>query len=106
METNTKSYKDIKNYIHNDLGISYQEVYNLVIDAIKKTVEKAVDEALSDQDRLQYLVEKEVLRQIKYNKDKNRQYFIQCTLDSIYNKIDQVIHEEVLKRLVIDLKEE
>ena len=38
-------------------------------------------------------------------KDSPRRSYIHSTMDEIYNKIDVVIHEEVLKRLKVELKE-
>lgn len=94
--------KDIKNYISNSLGISKDEIKDEIFNTIKEMVSIEVEKCLNDENRLQSLVEKEVLRQIK--KSDGRNSYIVMTMDAIYNKIDKVIHEEVLKRLVIELR--
>lgn len=99
-----ESYKDIKNYIHNYLGLTKEEVRSMVDEVVKDTVQKEVSKYLNDENRLTSLVEKEILRQLKCQ-DHIRNSFIINTMDGIYNKIDKVIHEEVLKRLQITLKE-
>ena len=38
-------------------------------------------------------------------RDHPRRSYIHSTMDEIYNKIDTTIHEEVIKRLRIELKE-
>ena len=100
-----ESYKDIKNYIHNYSGLSRNDVREVVLDVVEDTVQKEVAKILNDENRLQSMVEKEILRQLKCQ-DKVRNSFIRNTMDGIYNKIDEVIHEEVVKRLQITLKEE
>ena len=101
-----QNYKDLKNYIHNYLGLTKEEVHDMVKEVVQQTVKAEVEKCLHDQNKLEHLIEKEILRQIKYNgQDYQRRYFIQNTMDAIYNRIDTVIHEEVLKRLQITLKE-
>lgn len=101
-----QNYKDLKNYIHNYLGLTKEEVRAMVKEVVQQYVETEVKKCLSDEQRLEHLIEKEILRQIKYNnQDYQRKYFIQNTLDAIYNRIDTVIHDEVLKRLQITLRE-
>ena len=97
------NYKDIKNYIHNDLKISKEELRKAILDAIVITVNTEVRKCLNDQERLKGLVE----GQVRYELMKNapRRSYIHSTMDDIYNKIDEVIHEEVVKRLQITLKE-
>lgn len=99
-----ENYKDIKNYIHNYLGLTKEEVRSIINETVKDTVQKEVSKYLNDENRLTSLVEKEIIRQLKCQ-DKVRNSFIINTMDGIYNKIDKVIHEEVIKRLQITLKE-
>lgn len=101
-----QNYKDLKNYIHNYLGLTKEEVRDMVKEVVQQSVKAEVEKCLNDQNRLEHLIEKEIIRQVKYNgQDYQRRYFIQNTMDAIYNRIDTVIHEEVLKRLQITLKE-
>ena len=99
------NYKSIKNYIHNYLGLTKDEVRSIVEEVVKQSIKEEVEKYFKDENRLVHLVEKEITRQIKYDGKYDRRYFIQNTMDAIYNRIDSVIHEEVLKRLQITLKE-
>lgn len=100
------SFKDIKNYIHNYLGLTKEEVRSIVLDEIKAIVKEEVTKTLNDKERLESMVEKEILRQLKFGPNKyERSSFIINTMDHIYNRIDSIIHDEVLKRLRIELVE-
>ena len=108
IKTNFKieNYKDIKNYIHNYLGLTKEEVRGMVLEVVKNTVEKEVNKYLNDENRLQHMIEKEILNQIKYGQDGyKRRSFLISVMDEVYNRIDGIIHEEVLKRLQITLKD-
>lgn len=101
-----ENYKDIKNYIHNYLGLTKEEVREMVLEVVKDTVKKEVDKCLNDENRLQHMIEKEILSQIKYGQDGyKRRSFLISVMDEVYNRIDGIIHEEVLKRLQITLKD-
>ena len=97
--------KDIRNYIHNDLGIYKTQIYDMILGEIKKIVQEEVRHTLNDKQYLESLIEKEILRQIKGDKDYERRSFLISVMDGVYNRIDGIIHEEVLKRLQITLKE-
>lgn len=98
----TQKKKELLNYIHNDLGITKEEIHDLIIDVIKKEVSKVV----SNQSYIEGLISKEILRQIRYEDDKhNRNFYVLNTMDSIYNRIDQEIHKIVCDRLQITLKD-
>ena len=60
---------------------------------------------LLDENRLKHLIEKELIRQLKIQ-DSDRKLYLRSTLDAIYNKIDETIHKEVTKRLIIELRDE
>ena len=95
-----ENYKDIKNYIHNYLGLTKEEVREMALEVVKNTVKKEVDKCLNDENRLQHMIEKEILSQIKYGQDGyKRRSFLISVMDEVYNRIDEIIHEEVLKRL-------
>lgn len=101
-----ENYKDIKNYIHNYLGLTKEEVREMVLEVVKDTIKKEVDKCLNDENRLQHMIEKEILSQIKYGQDGyKRRSFLISVMDEVYNRIDGIIHEEVLKRLQITLKD-
>lgn len=97
--------REIKNYIHNDLGISKDEIKKLIWDTIKETVQNEVIKCLLDENRLKHLIEKELIRQLKIQ-DSDRKPYLRSALDAIYNKIDETIHKEVTKRLIIELRDE
>lgn len=40
---------------------------------------------------------------MKINQPRNS--YLRCTTDQLYNKINKVIHDEVLKRLIVDLRD-
>ena len=96
--------KDLRNYIHNDLGISKDEIRNMLNEEIKKIISEETTKVLNDKEKISSMIEKEIIRQLKYDTSDRTHYLI-CTMDKIYNKIDSVIHDEVVKRLVIELKE-
>ena len=97
------NYKELKNYIHNYLGLTKEEVKKMVWDTVVETVNKEVNKCLNDKERIKAIIEGQVRYEIM--KDHPRRSYIHSTMDEIYNKIDSVIHEEVVKRLVIELKE-
>lgn len=110
METNFKldSFKSIRNYIHNYLALTKPEVRSIVEEQVKQIVKEEVTKYFNDEERLKSMIEKEIVRQLRYAKevDQERRSFIISTMDAIYNRIDQTIHEEVCNRLIIKLKEE
>ena len=78
----------------------------MALEVVKNTVKKEVDKCLNDENRLQHMIEKEILSQIKYGQDGyKRRSFLISVMDEVYNRIDGIIHEEVLKRLQITLKD-
>lgn len=99
-----ENYKEIKNYIHNYLGLTKEEVRSIIDEVVKEIIKKEVSKYFNDKNGLESLIEKEIIRQLKCQ-DNVRKSFIINTMDGIYNKIDTIIHEEVLKRLKIELKE-
>ena len=108
MEANFKvnSFKDIRNYIHNYLGLTKDEVRNIVLDEIKVIVKEEMSKLAKDEDFIRSFIENEILRQLRYGELKHeRRSFLINTMDSIYNEIDKTIHEEVCKRLRIELVE-
>ena len=96
-------YRGVKNYIHNYLGIDRQAIKTAIWGLVVELVNEEVKKCLNDKERLRARVE----GQIKYEimKDHPRRSYIHSTMDDIYNKIDSTIHEEVIKRLRVELKE-
>ena len=102
-EEHSNNYKDIKNYIHNYLGLTKEEVKKMIWDAVVDTVNEEVCKCLNDKERIKTIVEGQVRYEIM--KESPRRSYIHSTMDEIYNKIDEAIHKEVVKRLKIELKE-
>ena len=96
-------YRGIKNYIHNNLGINRQAIKAAIWELVVELVNEEVNKCLNDKERLRAIVESQVKYEIM--KDHPRRSYIHSTMDDIYNKIDSTIHEEVIKRLRVELKE-
>ena len=96
-------YKGVKNYIHNYLGIDRQAIKTAIWELVVELVNEEVNKCLNDKERLRAIVEGQVKYEIM--KDHPRRSYIHSTMDDIYNKIDSTIHEEVIKRLRVELKE-
>ena len=97
------NYKELKNYIHNYLGLTKEEIKKMVWDTVVETVNKEVNKCLNDKERIKSIIEGQIKFEIM--RDHPRRSYIHSTMDEIYNKIDTTIHEEVIKRLRIELKE-
>ena len=97
------NYKELKNYIHNYLGLTKEEIKKMVWDTVVETVNKEVNKCLNDKERIKSIIEGQIKFEIM--RDHPRKSYIHSTMDEIYNKIDTTIHEEVIKRLRIELKE-
>ena len=97
------NYKELKNYIHNYLGLTKEEVKKMIWDTVVETVNEEVNKCLNDKERIKSIIEGQIKFEIM--RDHPRRSYIHSTMDEIYNKIDTTIHEEVVKRLRIELKE-
>lgn len=97
------NYKELKNYIHNYLGLTKEEVKKMIWDIVVETVNEEVNKCLNDKERIKSIIEGQIKFEIM--RDHPRRSYIHSTMDEIYNKIDSTIHEEVIKRLRIELKE-
>ena len=97
------NYKELKNYIHNYLGLTKEEIKKMIWDTVVETVNKEVNKCLNDKERIKSIIEGQIKFEIM--RDHPRRSYIHSTMDEIYNKIDSTIHEEVVKRLRIELKE-
>lgn len=96
------SYHDIKNYIHNDLGITKEYIDGI----IRETVNTEIHKILNDEPRIKRTIEDEIIRCCKvYKSDGSRRSFVISTMDDIYNRIDTEIHNIVRERLIIKLKD-
>lgn len=99
------NYKEIRNYIHNYLGLTKDEVKDMVREGIKEEISKYIEQELSDKHKWEQFIEGHLRKIILDSADNNRFSYLHCTVDKLYHKIDETIHEEVLKRLVIKLRD-
>ena len=99
-----ESYKDIKNYIHNDLGFTKDEVKSIIEKTLAELVRKEIIKILNDETRLRILINDCISREIS-NQSKERRCYMHSMMDDIYKKIDEEIHKQVTDRLLITLKE-
>lgn len=102
---NNINFKDIRNYIHNDLNITKEDIRTLILNEIHTIINREVEKALNDKEYLKRCIQDEIVKQIYRDYNKERSVFTISVMDEIYNKIDKVIHQEVINRLVIELKE-
>ncbi len=95
------NYSDVKNYIHNDLGITKQDVEDIII----KTVKDEIDKLFKDQSRLTAIVEGIIRQTIKEDQHKIL-YHLLINFDSLLDeKITKTIFNEVKSKLKIELVE-
>lgn len=93
------NYSDVKNYIHNDLGISKDYVEEVIL----KTVQDEIDKLFTDESRLQVILERIVKQTIKKDEHKIL-YHLLINLDSLLDKkITQTVFNEVKSKLKIEL---
>lgn len=98
-------FKGIRNYIHNYLGLTKDEVRSIIKEELVKIVHEQVEKELKDKEHIQQIIQKKIIDEIRRDYGKERRSYAISTMDEIYNKIDREIHEEVLKRLVVTLRE-
>lgn len=94
-------YSDVKNYIHNELGITKE----YIDEVIKKTVQDEISKLMNDDCFIRGLVENEVARSL-YKKDNNRWHTIYDAANYVDDKITSTILQTVKDKLVISLKED
>lgn len=98
----TNSYRVIKNFIHNDLGITKEYIDTIIRDTVNNEIHKI----LNDELRIKSIIENEIIRSCKeYNSDGTRRSFIVSIMDDIYNRIDSEIHKTVRERLIVKLRD-
>lgn len=95
------NYSDVKNYIHNELGITKE----YIDEVIKKTVQDEISKLMNDDCFIRGLIENEVARSL-YKKDNNRWHTIYDASNYIEDKITKTILNTVKEKLVIGLKDD
>ena len=93
------AYSDVKNYIHNDLGISKKYVEEVILKIVKDEIHKL----FTDEDRLQVILERIVAQTIKKDEHKIL-YHLLINFDSLLDeKITKTIFDEVKSKLKMEL---
>lgn len=100
------SYKDIRNYIHNYLGIRKEEIRDMFWDFIKDIIDEEITKCLNDEPRIERLVEDKIVAQIRKLDIKNRHSYPTTIMDRIYLKIDEEIAKIVQDKIIVTLKQE
>lgn len=95
------NYSDVKNYIHNELGITKE----YIDEVIKKTIQDEISKLMNDDCFIRGLIENEVARSL-YKKDNNRWHTIYDASNYIEDKITKTILNTVKEKLVIGLKDD
>lgn len=96
------NYSDVKNYIHNELGIKKEYVEEIIL----KTVKDEINKLFTDEERLQVILERIVRQTIKKDEHKVL-YHLLINFDSLLDKkITQAVFNEVKSKLKIELLEE
>lgn len=98
------SYKHIRQYIHNYLGLTKKEIRDMFWNMIEEIVEREVKACLNNKNKIQDLIEKSIVDEIRRQDNCERHSYTLSVMDDIYCKIDKVIHEEVRNKLIIGLK--
>jgi hypothetical protein len=83
------NYKEIKNYIHNELQITKTDIENIII----KTVENRIDKVLADDDFINTIIQKKI-QSILNNPYKKPSWE---RLVNLNTKIFDVVVDEVAK---------
>lgn len=92
-------YSDVKNYIHNDLGITKEYIEKIVL----KTIQDEIEKLFVDEERLQTILERIVRQTIKKDEHKIL-YHLLINFDSLLDeKITKTVFNEVKSRLKIEL---
>lgn len=96
------NYADVKNYLHNDLGISKEYVEEVILKVVKDEIEKL----FSDEGRLQVILERIIRNSIKRDEHKTL-YHLLLNFDSLLDeKITRTVFDAVKSKLKIELVEE
>ena len=94
------NYKDVKNYLHNELNITKQYIEDL----IKYEVQSQVADLVNDKSYIGTLIENAVQRELR-RKDRDSWSWVYDTASMIKNTVVKTIVDEVHNKVEIKLKE-
>lgn len=89
--TSSSSYKDLKNHLHNTLGITKDDIRSIVEELIYGIVDRRVDVLIRDKLNVQSLVDQAISRKIT-----ERNWFWGESEDTL----DDYIKKEVVRKLI------
>lgn len=95
-------YKEIKNYIHNELGLTKDYIDNLIKEEIKKEVNKVI----SDKETLNNIVKTQIREVMNKDFEKPRWQRIFNLDTEIYNSVCAEVSKIVKERIQIKYKED
>lgn len=101
-----ESFKEIRNYIHNYLGLTKDEVKEMFREELTRIVKEEVEHVMNDKPRLVNMIHDSIVKEIRRQDNYERHSFTISVMDEIYNRIDNIIHKEVCDKLIIGVKEE
>lgn len=97
------NYTDVKNYLHNDLGITKEYVDNLITELVKKEVKKV----FNDTEYIQFVIKGIIYDAVNEEFVGNNFWHTIRDMSSIIkDDINNAIYKEVKDRIVISLKED
>ena len=94
------NYKEVKNYLHNELGITKQYIEDL----IKYEVQSQVSDLINNKTYIESLIKNIIRRELK-RENENSWHWIYDTTSMIENTIIKTIVDEVHNKVEIKLKE-
>lgn len=101
MENNV-AYKDIKNYIHNELGITKECIQQIIVDTIRIEVNKRFNDEEFIKNEMKRIISKELSKEVCGD---SSFHTIHDFTNIIKDEINNAILDEVKSRLDITLKD-
>ena len=90
------NYKEVKNYIHNDLNITKNDINNLIIDIVKIEVAKL----LKDESFINSMMKNHIISLLKDNEYKNPRYktitdINKFLYDNVLEELCKTVHDNI-----------
>lgn len=85
------NYSDVKNYLHNDLGISKEYVKETIL----KTIQEEISKLFKDSSRLEYLIRDMIKKEIKHDDHK----ILYRTLRDVNGLIEDTLTDTVINEI-------
>lgn len=107
------SYKDFKNYIHNDCGISKEWVQEEFERLLKEAIDAKIQQYVNDNERLLNLIESEVRGKVRdileHNPNSFFHYYhgddiLQDAINDFYTEVYTKLKENILDNVEIKFK--